>query len=277
MTDAEKFMAKLKKAKEHDQFLFKREWEDMQRKRIPEPTYFHKIGDVVGYGSWAYTEILDILDGGKIYKCFSCTMHNNYGNPVYGDKIHFEAWYNLSFLKEDWPERVEEDDDIFFHYSQRDLSGILAYMTSSYGIDLNPDYQRGNVWNETQKVALVDSIFKNIDIGKFTIIKRKWGDDPNVPQTPFMYEMLDGKQRLTALFEFRMSMFKYRGMFYHQMHPRDRNHFKHFPVSCAETEPLTNEQKYRYFLKLNTCGTPVDKTHLRKVRELWLKEQLKNS
>ena len=204
-------------------------------------------------------------------------MHNQYGTKVYGDKIHYEAWFNLGFDQEDWPERIEEDRDIFFNYSQRDLSGLLSYMTSAYGIDLNPDYQRGTVWNEAQKVALIDSVFKNIDIGKFTIIKRKWGDNPNKPETPFMYEMLDGKQRLTALFEFRTSQFLYKGMFFHQMNPFDRNHFKHYPVSYAETEPLTDEQKYRYFLKLNTTGTPVDKQHMRKVRELWLKEQLKNS
>lgn len=277
MTEAKKFQMKLDKDKKHDQHLVDMGLKDIQRKRIPEPTYFHKVGDQVSYGAWAYTEILDVFEGGKYYKCFSCTYHNNYGNLVYGDKIHFEAWYNLGFNKEDWPERIEEDDDISFYYSQRDLSGILHYMTTDYGIDLNPDYQRGNVWNETQKVALIDSVFKNIDIGKFTIIKRKWGNNSNVPETPFMYEMLDGKQRLTALFEFRMSMFKYSGMYFHEMNPMDRNHFKGYPISYAETDPLTNEQKYRYFLKLNTCGTPISSEHLRKVRELWLKEQLKNS
>jgi len=277
LTESEKFMAKLRKTQKHEQDSVDRDWMDIQKKRIPVPAYFHNVGDEVDYGAWQYTEILDILNDGKIYKCYSCTMHNNYGRPVFGDKVHFEPWYRLGFIQENWPERIEEDDDIFFNYSQRDLSGILSLMTSSYGIDLDPDYQRGNVWNENQKVALIDSIFKNIDIGKFTIIKRKWGSNPNKPKTPFMYEMLDGKQRITTLFEFYMSRFKYKGMFFYQMNPRDRNHFKHYPISYAETEPLTDEQKYRYFLKLNTCGTPVDKNHLRKVRELWLKEQLKKS
>lgn len=278
LTDSEKFMAKLRKNQKHKQHLIDREWEDIQRKRIPAPAYHHNIGDEVDYGAWAYTEILDVYENGKIYKCYSCTMHNQYGKPIYGDKIHFEAWYNLGFKTiDEWPKRVEEDDDIFFCYSQRDLSGLLSRMFSEYGIDLEPDYQRGNVWDESQKVALIDSIFKNIDIGKFTIIKRKWGKDPNKPETPFMYEMLDGKQRLTAIYEFYTSRFKYKGLYFYEMNPRDREHFKHYPINESETEPLTDEQKYRYFLKLNTTGTPVDQNHMRKVRELWLKEQLKKS
>jgi hypothetical protein len=275
LTEAEKFMAKLRKQQKHEQDLIEMDWKDIQRKRIPEPAYFHEVGDEVDYGAWKYTEILDVLDGGKIYKCYSCTMHNHYGKLVFGDKIHFEPWYRLGFIKENWPNSVEENNDIFFHYSQRDLSGLLSLMFSSYGIDLEPNYQRGNVWIETQKISLIDSIFKNIDIGKFTIIKREWGDNPNKPKTPFMYEMLDGKQRLTAIYEFYIGKFKYKGMYFYEMNIGDRNHFRYYPVSYAETQPLTNEQKYRYFLKLNTTGTPMNKEHLRKVRELWLKEQLK--
>ena len=277
MTESEKFLAKLRKQQKIDAAAVERDWEDIQTERIPEPSYHHNIGDRVVYGAWNYTEIIDVLDGGRIYKCFSCTMHNHYGTPVYGDKIHFEPWYRLGMYKENWPDSMVEDNDIFFNFSQRDLSGLLSLMFKSYGIDLNPVYQRGNVWTDAQKVALIDSVYKNIDIGKFTIIKRKWGDNPNKPETPFMYEMLDGKQRLTALYEFYTSKLNYRSFYYYQMNPSDRNHFKYYSISYAETDPLTDEQKYRYFLKLNTTGTPVDKAHLRKVRELWLKEQLKNS
>ena len=277
MTESEKFLAKLKKDNQRVMHMIDRDWEDIQEERIPEPAYIHNVGDRVDYGAWQYTEVLDVYQDGKIYKCFSCTMHNNYGRPVYGDKIHFEPWYRLGFYKEDWPERVEEDRDIFFNYSQRDLTGLLELMFKSYGIDLEPDYQRGNVWTQAQKDALIDSIFKNIDIGKFTIIKRNWGSNPNVPESPFMYEMLDGKQRLTAIYEFFCGRFKYKGLYFYEMNMRDREHFKHYSISYAETQPLTDEQKYRYFIKLNTTGTPVDKAHLRKVRELWLKEQLKKS
>ena len=32
---------------------------------------------------------------------------------------------------------------------------------------------------------------------------------------------------------------------------------------------MTDEQKYRYFLKLNVSGTPMSEEHIEKVRKLW--------
>jgi uncharacterized protein with ParB-like and HNH nuclease domain len=162
-------------------------------------------------------------------------------------------------------ERLEQDDDIRFSYSQRDLSSLISMYLGKYGIDLNPEYQRGNVWKPYQKVDLIDSIFNNIDIGKFAVIKRPWGPDSSKPMTPKLYEMLDGKQRLTAIIEFYLGLFTYKGKTYDQLGPLDQQHFKYYRISEAETEPLTDEQKYRYFLKLNTTGTPVDPDHMKKV------------
>jgi hypothetical protein len=86
---------------------------------------------------------------------------------------------------------------------------------------------------------------------------------------------LDGKQRIQALLDFYECRFKYKGMIYNDMHWRDRNHFKSYSINWAETEPLTDEQKYRYFLKLNVSGVPIPKEHLDKVRKMWLDVQTK--
>jgi len=282
MTPTDKRLRDRKKMIKHERELLERELHDIRSKVIPEPAYLHKVGDRVVYGAYDYTEIMEVVDDGKFYRCHSCTISRNTNRgDVWHEKQHYETWYNLIAYKdyEDWPERIVEDKDIHFNYMQRDLIGVMGMMFSSYGLDLDPEYQRGNVWTMPQKVALVESVFKNIDIGKFTIIKRPWGSNPDKPEHPSgkLYEMLDGKQRVTALHEFYCGRFKYKGMYFYELHPRDRDHFKHYPVSYAEANPMTNEQKYRYFLKLNTTGTPVDTAHLRKVRELWLKEQSKKS
>jgi hypothetical protein len=80
--------------------------------------------------------------------------------------------------------------------------------------------------------------------------------------------MLDGKQRLTAVIEYYTGQFAYKGKYYDDLHPRDKHHFKYYSVSEAETAPLTKKQKYRYFLKLNTTGTPVDPAHMAHVAKL---------
>jgi hypothetical protein len=278
MTEEEKAERDRKKQVKHLKHLIERDLYDLRtRWNLPEPAYQHEVGDRIKYGNWQWTGILEKLDDGKIYKCFSISWktNTNHFKPFHEMKIHYLAWYDAGFYKSNEEisamERLEEEEDIRISYQQRDLISLLHYMDNEYGIDLEPEYQRGNVWKHRQKVALIDSIFKNIDIGKFTIIRRPWGKNPNKPITPKLYEMLDGKQRLTALHEYRMGRFKWKGKYFHELHPQDMNHFQYYNISYAETnENLTKEQKYRYFLKLNTGGTPVDEKHLDKVRKMWL-------
>ncbi len=280
LTESEKFIIKLRKVREHDQMLLDSDYKSIIKKNIPAPSHLYEPGDRVDYGNWNYTEVLEMCNGGKFYKCHSCTVNENTNQGrVFNEKVHYEPWYSLGIYRtmEEYGEidRLEEDRDIRFNYSQRSMSHLFHLMFIDYGIDLDPDYQRGNIWTLDQKVNLIDSIFKNVDIGKFTIISRPWGSNPNKAATPKMWEMLDGKQRITAIIEFYTNRFKYKGKYFCDMHIRDKQHFKNYNISSGETEPLTDEQKYRYFLKLNTTGTPVDEAHIAKVRKLWLDSKKK--
>jgi len=242
-------------------------------RHVPEPTFIYSIGERVQYGAWDHCEILEIWEGGKYYRCYIETANIVYGK--YEGQKQDEVYLTWTELKPyrspeeiDKIERLEEDDDIRFNYSQRQLDSILYLLYRDTGLDLNPDYQRGNVWSLQQKRSLIESIFKNIDIGKFTIIRRPFKED-----LEHHYEVLDGKQRIIAISEFFEGRYIYRGKRYQDLHPFDQHHFRDYAISYAETEPLTNEQKYRYFLKLNTTGQPHDQEHLNKVKEMWEKEK----
>jgi hypothetical protein len=243
----------------------------------PNPTRWYKIGDRVRYGNWGWSAILGVYENGMYYKLVSVIRHTKRNIPDSSElKIHFLPWYDFTSYKSKEEafeiESLIRDDDIRFYYSQRDLSSLMNTYLGRFGVDLEVDYQRGNVWKPYQKVDLIHSIFCNIDIGKFAIIRRPWGPDGNKPLTPLLWEMLDGKQRLTAIIEFYTGQFLYKGKSYDDLHPMDRHHFKYYSASIAETEPLTNAQKYRYFLKLNTTGTPVDPKHMAKVEGMLAKE-----
>lgn len=269
--------AKMKKKQEDKnkkwqlQHSYKRRMKAINRGDIREPTYIFKHGDRVQYGNWDYTRIIKVLEGGKLYLIVKITENIKYGRKV-GTKsgMDYLLWteirpYRTSEEKNANP-IVLEDDDIKFGYSQRSLSSIFHLFQGGSGIDLNPDYQREIVWGEDQKVALIDSIFKNIDIGKFTIIRRSFKENLD-----HYYEVLDGKQRIMAVLDFFECRFKYKGLTYNDLNWKDQSHFKNYSISWGETEPLTDEQKYRYFLKLNTGGVPISKEHIDKVREMWNK------
>ena len=63
-------------------------------------------------------------------------------------------------------------------------------------IDPKPQYQRGDVWTRPQKQLFIDSILRNYDIPKLYL--REVTDS----ESEYQWEIVDGQQRLTALWEF---------------------------------------------------------------------------
>lgn len=67
----------------------------------------------------------------------------------------------------------------------------LAAQVVSGDVDVNPPYQRGEVWTTDQQVGLVFSLLTGLPIPTI-IVNRRWGDGPSLV-------VIDGKQRLTAI------------------------------------------------------------------------------
>jgi hypothetical protein len=67
-------------------------------------------------------------------------------------------------------------------------------------INTNPDFQRPPVWGTAQKQLLVDTILRNYDVPK--LYWRRTGAKPDT------YDVVDGQQRLRALWDFFDDKFK---------------------------------------------------------------------
>lgn len=76
-------------------------------------------------------------------------------------------------------------------------------LTTIFGIreriDTNPDYQRPPVWSLSQKQLLIDTILRGYDIPK--MYWRKTSKNPD------RYEVVDGQQRLRAIWEYMSGNF----------------------------------------------------------------------
>jgi hypothetical protein len=57
-----------------------------------------------------------------------------------------------------------------------------------------PDWQRQEVWDKPKKQQLIDSILRGWRLPKFYFLK--------VSEDPEQYEVVDGQQRLAAIYEF---------------------------------------------------------------------------
>jgi hypothetical protein len=130
------------------------------------------------------------------------------------------------------------------------------------GVDFNVEYQRDHVWTLEDKRDLLESIFNNVDIGKFVFVQR---DESHRGK---YYEILDGKQRLTALREFYEDRFEYKGVVFSRLSAMDKHKILGHPITYGFLENPSERGIYTSFIKLNTCGKPMDHKHIDKVKKL---------
>ena len=258
-------MARKKKVEEKSQEQLQKEQLERNLNRIrkdyhfiPEPTRLFNIGDNVSIGNLKDAKVEEILDNGKIYLINYTNVDHNYGNPIEMLNCRdYWMWTEVKKINDD-KESLVKNTDIRIRYSQRTIKSLLTQVYH-FGVDFEPKYQRDYVWELKDKSALIDSIFNNVDIGKFTFINKG---------VMYPNEILDGKQRLTAICEFYEDRFPYKGKYFSELSVKDQGHFTDYNISWGELEDLTEEQSIRYFLILNTSGKVMDKEHLDKVREM---------
>ena len=105
--------------------------------------------------------------------------------------------------------------------------------------------------------------FKQCDIGKILLRSLPYNGAE-------MYEIVDGKQRCNALWEFYTSQFPYKNTLFKDMNWKDRCHFEYYPLSVGEVpESTSNKEHLEIFLRVNTTGRVMSEEHLNKVRELY--------
>jgi len=69
-------------------------------------------------------------------------------------------------------------------------------------IDMDPPYQRrGRLWSNTDKAYLIDSVLNGFDIPKLYVADFTFGDS-KLNRRRLPYAIIDGKQRLEAIFDF---------------------------------------------------------------------------
>jgi hypothetical protein len=243
-----------------EQEYMERELNGLKKKLylIPEPTNVLNKGDKVTIGALQDVFIEDVLENGKIYLINYTRVDNNYGRPIRNEnQRRYVQWMDVRLINNE-SESLIQNRDLRLNYSQRHLGDIFS-KAYYFGIDFEPDYQRDYVWELNDKVELIDSIFNNVDIGKFVYVR--------VDKEDYLYEILDGKQRIRAILDYYEDRFSYKGKKFSQLSIRDQDHFDSYSINVAEISNVTEEQALRYFLKLNITGKTMDKEHLDKVRE----------
>lgn len=231
-----------------------------------DPTIKYNIGDMVQFGGFDSAIIEDIFDDGKFY-LLNTTLKKNvrFDQPPVEIKSQVVAvWFNIfkPFCETNVQTPFCYTDDLTMDVRQCDISSLL-HIYYFFGIDMNPEYQRNLVWSPEQEHDLLDSIYNNIDIGKFALNHLDYS-----ATNKFSYEIIDGKQRLNTLIKFNEGRIKYKDKTIFEMHSKDRYHFTDHTIAISTVKNATQNMIYKYFVKMNTGGVTVSREHLDKVRQL---------
>lgn len=230
---------------------------------INEPSYRFNVGDKVCYGAMKESIIDEVLYDGKVYGLKCIATDNNYGRPYDYETYRVIPWMQIRPIGYGDTD-FTENEDVRLNFNNSNIEHLIQ-MHYHFGIDFNPDYQRGYVWTQEDKELLLDSVFKNIDIGKFALIRLS---DAEWIERDFGYEILDGKQRLSTLIEFYENKFAYKGKYYNDLSWKDRITFKNHNISVAEVQSENKKTILKYFLMLNRTGKAMDKSQLDKVENM---------
>lgn len=132
-------------------------------------------------------------------------------------------------------------------------------------IDLNPEYQRELVWTDKQKQDYILAILKQR--AKITpVIIEKLTEQETV-----LYEILDGKQRLTALFDYIDNKYPLKsGEYFKDLSAKDMNVITQTRVSYTRITSYKEcdvplDFRLAYFLEINALGTKITDEHIEKI------------
>ncbi|MEU5692930.1 DUF262 domain-containing protein [Actinosynnema sp. NPDC020468] len=141
-----------------------------------------------------------------------------------------------------------------FEPKDPDIATIVRRIDQSI-YDLQPDFQRGEVWPMGKKQRLIDSILRNWHVPPIHLVATDGGT----------YDVLDGQQRLIAIRDFVNGRFavdgrieplddvlsEIHGMRYGELPVKIRNRFDNFSIRVFQLDDYEPQEPYELFFRLN--------------------------
>jgi len=192
------------------------------------PTRFFEVDERVMLGAHKEVYVREIHADGMFYVCEAIGVKRNRDKPA-ENEMHVNAWQELYKYGQNQETQFTKEEKYYIRQLNSPLDSLLSMVYAPHaGVDFDVEYQREHVWNLEDKVSLIDS----------------------------------------ALCEFYEDRFPYKGVYFSQLSHRDKHTFRDHNMTYGYLENPDQRGIYETFVKLNTCGKPMDQKHINKVRNL---------
>lgn len=163
--------------------------------------------------------------------------------------------------------------DVPLNYIKREIEEYKEDL----GLQMCPDFQRGHVWTEEQQVAYVEYLFRGGTSGRDIYFNcPTWNRSNNTCGSYSDFVLVDGLQRLTAVIKYLNNELRIFS---------DDSHQKGYLCSDFEdgisilnslrfhiNDLKTRAEVLKWYLEMNSGGTPHSKYELDRVNKLYLDE-----
>jgi hypothetical protein len=139
-------------------------------------------------------------------------------------------------------------------------------------------YQRPFVWTLQEKQLLIDSIYNNIEIGKFVLRNRSWNwiekrvKEGKIEHTTFK-QIVDGKQRISTIIDFINNKFcDSFGNYWDDLSSiAQRKFYSYRHCTYGELgETSTDKDVLGVFMAINHTGAPMSPEHIEFIKSIKL-------
>lgn len=139
-------------------------------------------------------------------------------------------------------------------------------------IKLNPDYQRNHRWTDSESSRLMESLILNIPIPT-VYLSQDVDVDEEVEDDVARYSVIDGQQRLTAIYGFMTNAYKLEGLevlellngsYYKDLPPFLIRRLEERTIKCLRIDSTVDPQvKFDIFERLNSGAVQLESQELR--------------
>lgn len=141
------------------------------------------------------------------------------------------------------------------------IEDVNRYITK-YGLQLNPDFQRGNIWTREQQIAFVEFKLRGGSASDNILMNHKgWSSDYKGDMV-----LVDGLQRLTAVMEFLNDEIPAFGHFRNEY--TDQHYLGSLFFNFIVNTLQTRKQVLNWYVELNSGGTVHTESEINRVKQL---------
>lgn len=148
----------------------------------------------------------------------------------------------------DIPQIIRSSDG--FHVDLDDIDSILERYEASYGLDMDPDFQRGHVWTERQASKFIEFILRGGQAPVILFNSPAFGGHRVTGDLGEEVVLVDGKQRLTAINDFKEGLIPAFGHYISEFEDADLM-LRKVSIRFSVNKLQTRKELLTWYLELN--------------------------